>query len=395
EPEEETTPPSPTTLDGGSRTLDADRPDRATPQLPEPETCSAAGWCVVQPPAYGSYVFVFAGLWPTAGHAFAYGRSLTPDQSAMPATVQDWDYETQTWTRIDDGRHQSEQGGIASIWAPNADEVYYTSFQFGVVGAEVHHGKRPTPPEIAWSWTTHTLGCNVRFHAALWGSGADDVYAVGCKKIFHRSPNAAEGGTEAWIEEVVEASPSDDFLGIDGSGPDDVWIYGKKTNCPYVLRKTRGDFERIAEGVYIGGQCEPRDGLITFDQYLHPTRPPIFVPRRGELVVLRSDGKQIARIRETAGGAYAAEFASPLPAVPPLQLVQAWGSGDDSLWFLTSDDNSLRATNVWSDAGAKLEYSTLVRNGAPNDEQLTIIRGPSTDNLWAAGANRAFHKSTP
>lgn len=386
-------PTPPTILDAGS--VDADRPDRTSPQFPEPETCSAAGWCVVPAPADGNYVFQFEAVWPLTDHAFAAGRGLASDQSALPPTVQDWDYRTKTWTRIDADTAQTGPVSITDLWAPNADEVYYSTAQFGVRGAEIHHGRRPSPPEKAWSWSTQTVDCNVRFRPALWGSGPDDVRAVGCKKIVRHSTDAGDGGADSWVEELVETDASIELVGITGTGPDDVWIYGMKTNCPYVLRKTDEGFAAIAEGVRTDEACTAVGDRLALEGYEYGGTPPMFAPKRGELVILRNDGQQVAHIHQDSNGVYGVEFASPLPAVPRLGLVQVWGDRDGSLWLLTSDASILHATDVWSETGAKLEYSTLVRNGAPNDALLTTLRGTSTDNLWAAGAARAFHKSTP
>ena len=402
--EADPSPPAPGTEAEDASTLpavDADVPEHREPDaFPEPERCSAAGWCEVSPPEYGSYTLHFSGIWPLVDRAFVYGASYTPDNaSSLPAALLEWDYASKTFTRIDDGRHNWTRGSVMGVFAPNKDEAYYVASHFGVNGAEVYHGRRPVPPAKEWSWTTHKLGCSVRTIPTMWGIGAD-VYVVGCKKIYRHSPDGGDGGTETWIEDVVETDSTADFGGIAATTPDNVWFYGTKTGCPYILRKTAAGYERVAEGTYerIGRACQPTDGLLTFTGY--PTvisvSSALGVAASGELLVLRSDGKQLARIGPADAGGYTIAYASPLPTVPEgITLTRVWGGENDTLWFITSENSILRVTDAWTDGGASIQYSTLARNGAPNDKPLTLLLGTSNSNLWAVGDYRAFHKSTP
>jgi len=381
---------------------DADVPEHREPDaFPEPERCSAAGWCEVPRPEYGIYTQRFRGVWPLADRAFVYGGSATPDDSSrLPDVLLEWDYASKTFTRIDDGRHTRSRININGVYAPNKDEVYYVASRYGVVGAEVYHGRRPVPPAKEWSWTTHAFGCPGAFVPAMGGSGPD-IYITGCKTIFRHSPDGGDGGTETWVEDVVELDSADDVAGIAGTAPDNVWFYLTKAGCPYILRRTAAGYERVVEGTYnpADGTCQPMDGLLTLgDGY--PTvgvGDRIGVAASGELLVLRQDGKQLARIGPAgAGGGYAIAYASPLPTVPEgITLQRLWAGEDDTLWFITNENSILRATDVFSDGGATIQYSTLARNGAPNDKLLTILRGTSNSNLWAIGNDRAFHKSTP
>ncbi len=380
--------------------FDADVPERREPDaFPEPERCSPAGWCEVSPPEYGSYTLQFNGIWPLTDRAFIYGRSITSDNaSTLPPVLLEWDYASKTFTRIDDGRHTWNQGNISGVFAPNKDEVYYVSNRFGVTGGEVYHGHRPLPPATEWSWTTRQLGCSARLLSMIWGTGSD-VYIAGCKKIFRHSPDGGDGGTETWVEDLVETDSTADLTGIAGTGPDNVWFYGTKTRCPYVLRKTATGYERVAESIWSATErrCQSKDGLLAFDGY--PTAGvdhPIGVAASGELLVLSLDRKVLARIGPADAGGYTIAYASPLPTVPEgITLSRVWGGDDGALWFITNENSILRATDVWTDAGASIQYSTLARNGAPNDKPLTVLRGTSTSNLWAIGEYRAFHKSTP
>jgi len=380
--------------------VDAGVPDHREPDaFPEPERCSAAGWCEVPRPEYGSYTQQFSGIWPLSDRVFVYGGSVTPDsQSFLPEVLLEWDYASKTFTRIDDGRHTRSQRGINGIYAPNKDEVYYVASRLGLNGAEVHHGRRPVPPAKEWSWTTHELSCPVRFFPAIGGSGPD-IYIAGCKKIYRHSADGGDGGTETWVEDVVETDSTADFIHIAGTAPDNVWFYGNKAKCPYILRRTAVDYERVAEGTYdtAEGTCQPKDGLLTFDEYLPTVGAAMLTATpSGELVLLRNDGKQVARIGPADAGGYAIAYASPLPTVPEgITLKQVWAGEHDTLWFISNENSILRTTDVFRDGGATIQYSTLARNGAPNDKALTILRGTSNSNLWAAGNERAFYKSTP
>lgn len=389
-------PPSEPDEAGKLPAYDADVPERREPDaFPEPERCSAAGWCEVPAPRYGSYTQRFYGIWPLADRAFVYGPSETSDHlSSMPHALLEWDYASKTFTRIDDGRHTQDQGYIGGVVAPNKDEVYYVTTRLGVSGADVHHGRRPVPPATQWSWMTQQLGCSDWFIPMMWGTGPD-VYVTGCKKVFRYSPDGGDGGTETWIEDFVETDPTADLFSIAGTSPDNVWFYGMKTSCPYVLRKTAAGYERVAEGTYSAtdGRCQPTDGRLAFDYSIFNTV--IGAAASGELLVLREDGREVARISPGSLGGYEIAYARPLPTVPEgIALTRVWG-GDDALWFITSENSVLRATNAFSDGGASIQYSTLARNGAPNDKSLTILVGTSSSNLWAVGTERAFHKSTP
>ena len=382
---------------------DAGVPDHREPDaFPEPERCSAAGWCEVPRPEYGIYTQQFNGIWPLADRAFVYGQSVEPSNwDTLPMVLLEWDYASKSFTRIDDGRHIVNRLSINGVYAPNKDEVYYVASRFGVVGAEVYHGRRPVPPAKEWSWTTHELGCSVRLIPTIRGFGSD-VYITGCKTIYRRSADGGDGGAETWIEDVVEtdSTAAYDLGEIAGTAPDNVWFYLTKAGCPYILRRTAAGYERVVEGTYNedDSTCQPKDGLLALDGY--PTvdlgAPSIGVAASGELLVLRPDGKQLARIGPASAGGYEITYASPLPTVPEgIALQRVWGGEDGTLWFITNWNSILRVTDAWTDGGASIQYSTLARNGAPNDKPLTILRGTSSSNLWAVGDNRAFHKSTP
>jgi len=69
-----------------------------------------------------------------------------------------------------------------------------------------------------WSLSTWTGGANSRYLSGVWGSGPNDVWAVGLGVVLH-----GDGAT--WTP-AIQDNDERAFLSVWGSGPDDVWVGG-------------------------------------------------------------------------------------------------------------------------------------------------------------------------
>jgi cysteine-rich repeat protein len=116
-------------------------------------------------------------------------------------------FDGTSWSAIDSG----VVGALYGVWGSGPDDV----FAVGPSGAIVHHD--------GTGWEVMDSG-SIDWLTAIWGSGSDDVFAVGANgRILHYD------GT-SWSAMVVDGVEYDDsgfspvyFLDVWGSGPDDVF----------------------------------------------------------------------------------------------------------------------------------------------------------------------------
>jgi len=400
--EEGLAPPSDLS-DGGASPSDAAVMNDAPP-MPDVDaagpTCSEAGWCLTPLPDSD---LIFADIWPLPNHAFAVASTGTAGRQLL-----EWSEDVSRWSYVDDDKQGTEVP--ANVWSPNENEVYYAFFDLellltqGLFRGYVNHGRRPLPPETIWSWTRHPFDCDGFEQPWVWGASADDVYVMVSRTI-HRLKSGdgnagADGGTSPWIPEYVDDDPMNPltFRGATGTGGDDVWFVGDRGwgACAVVIRKTSTGYRTIVDGVPEPGGCGAKDGLPT----LAGTLTGWSAPASDRLVAILGGRKDVVKIAPSNDGSYAVEVSGSLPASLPVNFDRAWGASEEDLWFLAKRDDFalgpaiVRGTSIWNDGGL-FEYSTLVLNGAPNTETLSAIRGTSNNNIWAVGANRAYHKTSP
>lgn len=379
----------------------------------EPERCSDAGWCLTTLP---DTELSLADIWPVGDHAFAISAS-----ASRGVKVLEWSAATDEWTYIDDHSQNVPRVNPGNIWAPSEDEVYFAMIEYaglfgsGPLGTSVFHGQRPVPPAKEWSWTRQHFPCDYNDSAPqVWGTSADDVYVVACRKIRHLHKDAGDAGLDAgdggieeaspWGVEWVDDDPTSplDLFGGAGTGPDDAWFVGARGgfpgSCVVVVRKTAAGYQRIADGVALAGlSCGEKPGQLTIkgairDAFHAPAKERFI----GTLYMSSGADNDVVQFRSTSDGGYAVERSNPGGATE-VNFTSVWGSSPDDLWFIGSRVGSgtvVRGKDVFA-AGGQYTYSTLALNGAPNVARLKKIRGTSNSNVWAVGEERAFHKTTP
>jgi hypothetical protein len=379
--------------------------------------CSDAGWCKTPLPDED---LVLKDIWAVGTRAFSIAYSPT-----LGAKVLEWIDADSTWKYIDDGTQNEDLPKyVGRIWAPNEDEVYY-----GVDPGYIYHGTRPAPPATSWSWTRQKLQDNSHadsvdpndgypYYYALdpyyalsgvnyptlgvWGTRADDVYAWFTNTLYHRV--RVEGGAPEWVPEYTanDASASNEhmyFLAAAGTGPDDVWFSGTRTrtpssgSCAVLVRKTAGNYQRIADGVLTGdwSSCARKDGYLLIGG-TQGWLTDIHTPSANRVVGLKG-ARDVVNVSVTENG-YSVSVA-PVPtkfASGSTRLNSLWAT-PGSVW-LSGMGLVLRAgDDVWD--GGAFQISTVALTGAPLGRQLYQVRGTSNTNLWAIGDRNALHKTTP
>ena len=362
--------------------------------------CSTAGWCeTVLPDAN----LGFFDIWPFDHRAFAIATSET-----LGIRILEWTDAASKWQYIDDATQNEPEVGpmlAGKIWAPTENEVY-----FGAGDGYVYHGTRPDTPSTTWSWTrvrlpydgprigVNSVGLGGSPLLGIWGTSSNDVYAWYNNSIFHWS--SVDGGAAGWNREYVADDIDAEserlfFVAAAGSGPDDVWFSGARfrTNfnqCPLVVRKHDGVYQRIADCTSSGSTWAPRGEMLliagTAGTYAQLSELQAIGP--GQLV--GSVGRDVVRISVT-GQSYVAELAPPLPDWVTAERIPLWASAD-TLW-LGAGTLILRGTDLWTGGGYAV--SSLAINGAPLSRLIYQVRGTSNSNLWAVGGLHAHHKTTP
>ena len=399
--------------DGGAPERDAET-EGAAPE----STCSNAGWCVTALPDPD---LVMRDIWPVGERAFAIAESST-----LGVKVLEWNESEQTWAYIDDGsQHEfTSVSYVGKVWAPNEDEVYY-----GGAPGYIFHGSRPIAPATTWSWTRHELedrshpdrGVNLEdgypydrspydrspFRApalGVWGTSANDVYAWFTNSIYHWK--SVDGGAPGWVLEYVANDPAapdgrhdfDEhlyFTGAAGTNPDDVWFTGARARssygCALVVRKTGGEYRRIADGVLSKDtlSCAERAGAIFLGERgwladIQAVAPGQFIGLKGGIDALRIS---------VDGDGYSVDISnldSSLTFLGP--VTSLWATGRDA-WLSGRGGFVLRGNDVWD--GGSYSLSRVSQPSGPLDRRLYKIRGTSNSNIWAIGEGYALHKTTP
>ncbi len=411
-----------TTLPDGGAEDARTQPDTSAPDAAAAEQCSAAGWCETLLPDVD---LQFVDIWPIADGAFALAGSESRGQKIL-----EWNEATSSWSYIDEGSQNVVQRFGTNIWAPSREEVYVSVVALGESGFEafVHHGTRPVPPATKWSWTSQRIGCT-RFDALflpyVGGTSKDDVYLTFCGNIYRRT-DAVDAGPDAgdaeaaWVVDHVDDDVESpwNLHGLSGTASDDIWFVGARGEapaaCAVVLHKTAVGYVPVADGAPLpDGTCAEKPGVFLVEGDISGGVEGqlggggFHAPVRDRFVGVRvrdgwEAGNEIVSIARTAAGGYVVSSTKPPPTLATI-VRKVWADSEDNVWLLgygnpgggqASFYRIIRGTNVWSGSGT-WAYSTLVRNGAPNLQSLTQLRGTSNSNLWAVGDQRAFHKTTP
>jgi hypothetical protein len=178
--------------------------DGGAPKLP--------GTFFIQLPPIDSEVGITLSGTDSKGNPFASTKtvSVTPHETvklSMTAgcTSGDGGSCTPAWTPQTSGY----SGVLFAVWGSGPDDVY-------AVGDTLRHSSGNGV------WSAMSVPPDTGVLAAIWGSGADDVYAVGATgTILHR----AQGGN--WVAETSAALTTESLNGVWGSGPSDVYAVGE------------------------------------------------------------------------------------------------------------------------------------------------------------------------
>ena len=404
EPEPE---PEPSVLDASVEDVvvgsgDADI-DRSGPP------CNAAGWCKTALPDTD---LVLRDIWPLPDRAFAIA-----DSKNAGVKVLEWTSVDSMWRYIDDNSQNEKAFAdfATRIWAPSAEEVYYT-----VSPGTVFHGRRPVPPATAWSWSSSRLEDNnsqtieadiTKSYRALalgvWGTGADDVYVWYSNTVF-RGERQSEGKIE-WVVEYVaddfgDADEQLIFTGIAGTQSDDIWFAGSRGKlaagalCSFVIRKTSEGYRRVADAVR-SPNCMAREDVPLF---LGNVKLPLDLQSLGGSRVFFGNVVGMSAVQIIADGeGYSARDTVVPPAVwaggAGSYVSSFWRESEDLLWLVGGHDVArgiaARGTRIWDDGGT-YQLSSTAHNGVPSPVA-NRIRGTSATNIWIVGDRYALHKTTP
>lgn len=169
--------------------------------------------------------------------AFSYVGDITQFLKANAGTTSDVQ-----WRAMPSSGHR-----VLSIWGSSATDVWMTlentesdGYEAGVtIHGTPYHGERPNPAALdGFACNKCTPGCTAcavlddplvwtpvdsQSRVALesvWGSSADDVWAVGRNGTIRK----IESGDPRW--EVIDSPTTETLRRVWGSGPNDVWIVG-------------------------------------------------------------------------------------------------------------------------------------------------------------------------
>ena len=368
-----------TTIDDAAPARDGGADADARP----PPLCSDAGWCETDLPAEGLEV---RDVWPLASHAFAVYNPKGSTASKVG------EFDGVAWTTL------HSLSAAKAVWASGVDEVLAGGYG-GPAEAPLLRGVRAAG---VWTWSTALVG--EQTVASIWGSSANDVYAVAAPGgLYHR----AASGT--WTLEL----PSDPTLTLArvlGTSATDVWVLGHRGACGFAAHKTNAGFVVVADGVP-GTRTLP-DGSAVDDCVLVPPAvstatpwpstafratlgtepgvpffPPAYAATANELEVSLADRLH----RVSVGGDGGLQIQQGAFLLPGLRAL--WGPTASDV-YVAGKGQVLRNRAVWSDGGT-FEFSTVALNGTALRVQFRAIRGVGPSNLWVVGDSYALHKTTP
>jgi hypothetical protein len=182
---------------------------------------------------------------------------------------------------------------------------------------------------------------------ALWGSGRDDVFAVGNWGLVLHFDGAG------WTEQGVTVWPS--LRAVSGTGPGDVWAVGTAGGVIHYDGAAWTQSPAVTTADLGGVWARARDDAWA-------------VGAAG--TILRWDGAIWTRYQDAFAGT---------PTTHDLAAV--WGSGPDDVWAAGTGGTVLHFNgNVWTSLGGAV----------PTTQDLVAIWGDGPENVWVAGASGAL-----
>lgn len=347
-------------------------------------TCTDEGWCHIPVPGRQTLNAVWGDGQGTAWAVSLEGQILRWDGAA--------------WTRSYYLPVSSGAPALHAIWGSGPTDIW--------VGGDrlLLHGTGASPETLTWSKVE--LPSPVKVTAdkqvvhSIWGAGASTIWAVaGGRSRESGSPAAdllryvpPQGGTAGrWeIDSSFNPPSGFSFYKVFGTGPDDVWAAGVRSNRLHVFRRSSeadgtttwvqyddatarvcthsqansGTAFAIAPSTfYLFGSnvayCSiapsgEDDGTITWKNELFPSR---------EIAT----GAQRGRWAKTNGG---------------------WAAAPDDVWVVGDVGRIYHWDgSAWRAAGTALSYPVV--------ENLNGIWGSSPNDIWVVGQGISLHKGTP
>jgi hypothetical protein len=282
----------------------------------------------------------------------------------------------------------------------------------------------PLPPELTWTKQGFILGVN-----AIWGSGAQDIYAVGGTGLLLHSK-----GDGTWTAQMPQTSAN--LTGVWGSGPDDVYV---AVNANVILHSTgdgkwehqaydsgftfTGVWGLDAEDVYLTGPGVVQGGASDWGSPQQvsnaaptfaiwgssPTDLYVTTGSAALSIIYHSDGdgtwKPQTAPDATAGDAIwgldaqhiwvAADYdvlfstgngswTSQLTAPMPKRVRAIWGAGPNAIYACTQQGLFYRSNGggTWS-VGQEIDPAA--------DPDCTSIWGTGPDDIYVAGPGGIYH----
>ena len=274
----------------------------------------------------GAPPFNLYGVWASAAVVFVAGGPVVGARETIAS------YDGSTWTSIVDNLSRPR---VMSLWGSAADDVYAV----GTLG-DTYHFTGATP-------ATHTPLDVIGFLLGVWGSSATDVYAVGTEgAILHTD------GTDVWAPR--DSRVSDELRGIWGFGPDDIFVVGTHGR---ILRYTGVTFSTMPK------TANPTNWVYA-----------LWGTSRDDIEAV-SAGSQALR---WDGATWREDPFPPPVSVPPVALRGLWGSTTNDLIAVGTDGAIRRRTaSGW----------TAERDAA--GETLYAVWGSAAADVFAVGATTA------
>lgn len=154
-----------------------------------------------QPERLGSRPIGLWSVWGTdTGSVFAAGLTLN---SELPVVL---DFDGNDWQMLPDAG--TNFMSYPDIWGTDKDNFYIVSATIGLDGQILHHHDGNSATELVGNFS------------AVWGSGSNDVFAVGSYGIAH-----FDGDTWSALDTGFSGYQ---FADVSGSASDDVYVVGNK-----------------------------------------------------------------------------------------------------------------------------------------------------------------------
>jgi hypothetical protein len=297
-------------------------------------------------------------VWAQGAHVFAVGEGFEAG-GLRGFTVRSADGGV-TWTRA----LHMETNGLYGVWGSGPDDVTAVGFN----GAFLHFDG------LAWT-DVRPAGSAAPFHA-IWGTGADDVFAAGNDQSLARRTDGP------WVLAPQIATQPTDYVAAWGAAPGDLYVvvrsYDTNSWGTALMRRTAGAWSTVRarevnlelESIWGSG---PGNVLVVGHRY---------ATDHYEGVVLRFDGTRWTETVSASG--------------PDRRFHAVHGDGAGNVWVVGDQQDLVtlvRHALVMRSADGGQTWQAPTRIPVPGyTPQLFDVWGSGPSDVHAVG--RAFHSST-